>query len=62
MVSIPQYVGGLPCGKLFASETGEQEKPEFLELFFSRIMLETFLVVVGCGTARALMTRVVEPA
>lgn len=46
----------------FASETEEQEKPEFLELFFSLIVLETFLVVVGCGTKRALMSRVVKPA
>lgn len=62
MVGIPQYVRGLPCRRLFASETGEVEKPEFLEFFFSLIVLETFLVVVGCGTARALMSRVVEPA
>lgn len=54
-------LGGLPR-RLFASETGEVEKPEFLELFFSLIVLESFLVVVGCGTARALLSRVVESA
>lgn len=34
VVGIPQYAGGLPPGRLFASETGEWENPEFLEVVF----------------------------
>lgn len=40
-------LGGLPCGRVFVSGTEEQDKGEFLELFFSLIVLETLVVVMG---------------
>lgn len=39
-------LGGLPCGRVFVSGTEEQDKGEFLELFFSLIVLETLLVMM----------------
>lgn len=38
--------GELLCGGVFVSETEGQGKGEFLELFFSLIVLETLLVVM----------------
>lgn len=40
-------LGRLSCGRVFVNETEEQDKAEFLELFFSLIVLETLLVVMG---------------
>lgn len=43
---------GLPWTRLFAGETKGEKKYEFLEFFFSLIMLETFLVDMGCCLMR----------
>lgn len=43
---------GLPWTRLFAGETKGEKKYEFLEFFFSLIMLETFRVDMGCCLMR----------
>lgn len=40
-------LGELLCGRVFVNEAEEQDKGELLELFFSLIVLEALLVVMG---------------